>query len=69
MLNINTTFDKTENFPKLSIGPTFANPGPTFPKVVATAVKFVVKSNSLKVKIKREIMPSCSSHRAKNLVR
>ena len=42
-------FENAENSAKLPIGPTFAKPGPTLLKQVATAVNVVSKSKPLKL--------------------
>ena len=42
--NIKINFEKSENIPKLRVGPTSSNPGPILFNVAATAVKLVVKS-------------------------
>ena len=44
MSKLSTIFEKSENKEKFSTGPTKDKPGPTFPKVVMTAVMDVVKS-------------------------
>ena len=43
---VKTIFEKAENDEKFPAGPTWARPGPTFPRVVRTEVKFVIKSLS-----------------------
>ena len=42
--NIKTNFAKGENKSKFRVGPTKFNPGPMLFKVVATAVKLVIRS-------------------------
>ena len=44
MSKLSTILEKSENKEKFSTGPTNDNPGPTFPRVVMTAVMDVVKS-------------------------
>ena len=47
--NIRIYFEKTENCEKFPHGPTISSPGPILFKVAVTAVKFVVKSNPLRL--------------------
>ena len=44
MSNIRIYFEKSEYRSKFLVGPTSARPGPMFPTVEATAVKFVSRS-------------------------
>ena len=49
-----TSLDNGEKIPKFPVGPIRERPGPTLFKVVATAVKFVTRSNSSKLMIKMD---------------